>query len=133
PGSPLSPLWERGAGGGEGPACLCLDLPRDELYRRIDARVEQMFAEGLVEEVRRLRRLDRPLSKEAGQRLGDKEPFAYLDAHETLAEAVRRVQTRSRNFAKRQLTWFRHLPGCEMVSSELTFRLWGSRMTPGNS
>ena len=46
-------------------AVLWLDLPRDELYDRIDARVEAMIADGLVEEVRRLRALPRPLSREA--------------------------------------------------------------------
>ncbi|HEY7311683.1 MAG TPA: tRNA (adenosine(37)-N6)-dimethylallyltransferase MiaA, partial [Gemmataceae bacterium] len=55
--------------------CLCLDLPRAELYVRIDARVEQMIADGLVEEVRALRRLERPLSREARQALGYKEMF----------------------------------------------------------
>src|SRR5262249_39368272 len=51
------------------PRCLCLDLPRAELYARIDARVRQMFADGLVEEVRSLRDLSRPLSREAAKAL----------------------------------------------------------------
>ena len=55
--------------------CLCLDLPRPELYARIDARVERMIADGLVEEVRALRQLERPLSREAAQALGYKEMF----------------------------------------------------------
>jgi tRNA dimethylallyltransferase len=104
---------------------LCLDLPRAELYARIDARVHQMIAAGWVEEARALRNLPRPLSREAAQALGYREVFAFLDGQATLAQAIERVQTRSRNFAKRQLTWFRHLPECRMVTSELTFRLWG--------
>jgi tRNA dimethylallyltransferase len=95
---------------------LCLDLPRPELYARINARVERMFAAGLVDEVRVLRQLHRPLSREAAQALGYKEVFAHLDRQATLEETIRRVQTRSRNFAKRQLTWFRHLPGCRPIS-----------------
>jgi tRNA dimethylallyltransferase len=107
---------------------LCLDLPRAELYARIDARVNQMFADGLLQEVRALRNLPLPLSREAVQALGYKEAFDCLDGKRTLAETVTRVQTRSRNFAKRQLTWFRHLPECRPVSPELTFAAWGLRM-----
>lgn len=109
--------------------CLCLDLPREELYQRIDARVTAMVAAGLVEEVRRLQALPHPLSREAGQALGYKELLAHLRGETTLAAAVALIQQRSRNFAKRQLTWFRHLAGCRMVSGELTFTLWRSRMT----
>ncbi len=87
-----------------------------------------MIADGLVEEVRALRRLEKPLSREANQALGYKELAAHLDGAATLEEAVAHVQTRSRNFAKRQLTWFRHLPECRMVGPELTFPLWESRM-----
>jgi tRNA dimethylallyltransferase len=107
------------------PAVLWLDLPRDELYARIDRRVEEMFAAGLVDEVRRLRALDRPLSHEASQALGYKEIFDLLDGMITLKEAVVRVQTRSRNFAKRQIAWFRHMPGCQPATMELTRSLWG--------
>src|SRR5262249_32214878 len=99
--------------------CLCIDLPRDELYRRIEARVLDMIERGLVEEVRQLRRLDKPLSREAAQALGYKELFAHLDGAGSLDDAVREIQTRSRNFAKRQLTWFRHLAGCKMVTALL--------------
>jgi tRNA dimethylallyltransferase len=111
-----------------GPRCLWLDRPREELYRRIDARVEAMIAEGLVDEVRALRGLERPLSREAAQALGYKEMFDHLDGKAGLEETVRHIQTRSRNFAKRQLTWFRHLPECRPASEELTFRLWGLTM-----
>jgi tRNA dimethylallyltransferase len=110
------------------PRCLWLDLPRDVLYRRIDTRVERMIAEGLVEEVRALRRLDRPISRAAAQALGYKEMFDHLDGKTSLDETVQRIQTRSRNLAKRQLTWFRHLPECQPASEELTFRLWVSTM-----
>jgi tRNA dimethylallyltransferase len=108
--------------------CLCLDLPREHLYQRINARVEAMMAEGLLDEVRRLHQLERPLSKEARQALGYKELFDYLDGQGSLDEAITRIQTRTRNFAKRQLTWFRHLNGCRFPTRELTFDLWRSRM-----
>lgn len=110
------------------PRCLWIDLPREELYARINARVERMMAAGLVEEVRALRQGSRPLSREAAQALGYKEIFAYLDGRATLAETVLEIQTRSRNFAKRQRTWFRHLPECHPVTPELTFAVWGLTM-----
>jgi tRNA dimethylallyltransferase len=107
---------------------LWLDLPRAQLYSRIDARVESMIAEGLVEEVRALRQLERPLSREASQALGYKEMFGYLDGTADLPETICRIQTRSRNFAKRQITWFRHLPLLQVESPELTFAAWGLTM-----
>jgi tRNA dimethylallyltransferase len=54
--------------------------------------------------------------------------MGYLDAKLSLQEAVRRTQTRSRQFAKRQMTWFRHVPGCVPVAPELTFAAWGLKM-----
>jgi tRNA dimethylallyltransferase len=111
---------------------LWLDLPRPELYARIDARVRAMVAGGLVEEARALRKLPRPLSPEAAQAVGYKEVFDYLDGRATLEEAVAAVQTRSRQLAKRQLTWFRHLPECRPVSGELTFPPRGLTMNLGS-
>jgi tRNA dimethylallyltransferase len=108
--------------------CLCLDLPRDELYRRIDARVVQMMEKGLLDEVRALRQLPRPVSREAAQALGYKELFAHLDGRGSLDEALCEMQTRSRNFAKRQLTWFRRLEECRVATRQLTERLWTSRI-----
>jgi tRNA dimethylallyltransferase len=108
---------------------LWLDLPRPELYARIDARVERMLAEGLVEEVRALRQLDRPLGREARQALGYKEVFDYLDGKTSLEAAAECIRTRSRNYAKRQLTWFRRLPEVHSASEELTFALWASTMS----
>ncbi len=110
------------------PRVLWLDIPRAELYARINARVERMFADGLVEEARSLRAHAGGISRQAAQALGYKEVFAYLDGQATLAETIVRVQTRSRNFAKRQMTWFRHLPECRPASPELTGDLWASTM-----
>jgi tRNA dimethylallyltransferase len=107
---------------------LWLDLPRRELYDRINLRVQAMFAADVVQEVRRLRGLGRPLSKEAAQALGYKEIFAYLEGREGLAETIALVQRRTRNFAKRQITWFRHLPGCRSATSRLTWELWHPTM-----
>lgn len=94
---------------------LWLDLPRDVLYQRIDERVLRMMEAGLLEEVRRLAQLPQGLGKEARQALGYKELLAHLTRAASLEEAVTAIQTRSRNFAKRQLTWFRHLEECQQL------------------
>jgi len=87
-----------------------LTAPRDELYRRIDARVETMLAAGLVEEVRGLveRGCDERLISMKG--LGYAQTLAYLRGEASLEEAVRRLKRDTRRFAKRQLTWFRADP-----------------------
>ncbi|HKI33313.1 MAG TPA: tRNA (adenosine(37)-N6)-dimethylallyltransferase MiaA [Gemmataceae bacterium] len=110
------------------PRVLCLDVPRDELYARIDARVVQMFGAGLLDEAAALRRLPRPLSREAAKAVGYAEAFACLDGRATRDQTIRLVQTRSRQLAKRQLTWFRQMPACRPATRELTFGLWGSTM-----
>ncbi len=93
--------------------CVVLEWPRDELYRRIDARVDAMLAAGWLDEVRRLRELPRPLSKEASRALGYRELMAHLSrTGPGWAETVALIKTHTRQFAKRQLTWFRHLPDC---------------------
>jgi tRNA dimethylallyltransferase len=128
-GRPLSAWQTQWAAAGAAPAAdpcqiLWLDLPREELYARIDARVDAMFAAGLVDEVRGLLALLRPLSREASQALGYKEVLAHLAGGPDLATTVAAVKTRTRNFAKRQITWFRHLSGCRPASSQLTRTLW---------
>lgn len=95
--------------------CVMLDWPRDELYRRIDARVDAMLAAGWVDEVRRLAADPRGMGKEASQALGYRELRLHLDNGGDRAATVAEIKTRTRQFAKRQLTWFRHLPGCVPV------------------
>jgi tRNA dimethylallyltransferase len=133
-GKPLSSWQQQNWWDGRTPpfppgACLVVDVPRAELYDRIDRRVEAMFAAGWVEEVRRLRALPRPLSREAGMALGYAEISAFLDGRRTSAETIAEVQLRTRQFAKRQLTWFRALPGVEIVDAKLTFARWADRMS----
>ena len=89
--------------------CAILDWPRPELYSRIDRRVEAMVASGWLGEVRHLRELPRPLSREAGQALGYAELLGVLRGEVTLSAATAAIQTRTRQFAKRQMTWFRGL------------------------
>jgi len=82
-----------------------LTRPRDELYQRIEARVDRMMAEGLLDEVRSLSKYSRDLP--SMNCLGYKELLGYLDGQYDLDEAVRLIKRNTRRFAKRQLTWFR--------------------------
>ncbi len=107
---------------------LWLDWPRQVLYERIDRRVDEMFQAGLVDEARGLRSLEKPLSREASQTLGYKEVFAFLEGRAGLEETIGEVKRRSRQFAKRQITWFRHIPGCQPCTTELTRTHWQSKM-----
>lgn len=79
---------------------------REALYRRIEARVDQMMAAGLVEEVAGLRQKYGNMAT-AMQGLGYKEVAAYLAGTVSLTEAVELLKRNTRRFAKRQLTWFR--------------------------
>ena len=82
-----------------------LNRPREELYARVNLRIEQMIKEGLVEEVKSL--VDRGLSFVAQQALGYKELLPYLEGRLTLEEAKELIKLQTRRYAKRQLTWFR--------------------------
>ena len=81
-----------------------MNWPRVELYDRINQRVDQMMENGLLDEVKRLYP-HRHLT--ALQTVGYQELFDYLDGKMTLDEAVEKIKQHSRNFAKRQLTWWR--------------------------
>jgi len=88
-------------------AIIGLTMEREQLYCRINERVEQMLADGLLEEVKSL--YDRGLSDcQSIQAIGYKELYAYLDGHISFEEAVEQLKQNSRRYAKRQLTWFRN-------------------------
>ena len=84
-----------------------LTLPREELYARIDRRVDEMFAEGLIEEVMQLRESGLDSGSTALQAIGYKEVIDALDGRCTMEEARAAVKLGTRHYAKRQLTWFR--------------------------
>ncbi len=83
---------------------------RAALYRRIDARVDKMFEQGLVEEVRALMQRGVPRNATSMQGLGYKETWAYLAGECSLEEAVYEIKRDTRHFAKRQITWFKREP-----------------------
>ncbi len=88
-----------------------LNRDRDDLYRRIERRVDEQIAAGWVEEVRQLMARGLEQNKTAMQAAGYREIVRHLRGELTLAEAVARIKTRTRQLARRQLTWFRREPG----------------------
>lgn len=90
---------------------LGLDFPeRAELYRRIDLRVDRMMETGLLVEAEYVYR-NRDHFKTAAQAIGYKELFPYFEQNAELTLCVDKLKQASRNYAKRQLTWFRHMDG----------------------
>ena len=89
-----------------------LTRPRPELYARIDARVDHMMEEGLLDEARAMlpyRHLP------ALNTVGYKELFDYFDGRHDLAEAIRRIKRNTRHYAKKQLTWWARDPSVRWI------------------
>ncbi len=86
---------------------FCVSQPRQLLYQRINARVEQMIKEGLLEEAAWLLKQNLPQTATCMQAIGYKELFPYLRGEQKLAEVSERLKANTRQYAKRQLTWFR--------------------------
>lgn len=83
---------------------IALDMEREDLYNRINQRVEQMMEEGLLGEVKHLQHLR---GYTAMKTVGYRELFKYLDGNIPLEEAVDLIKRNTRRFARKQITWFR--------------------------
>ncbi|AIQ59037.1 tRNA (adenosine(37)-N6)-dimethylallyltransferase MiaA [Paenibacillus borealis] len=104
----------------ESPYELCLiglTMDRKKLYKRIEERIDQMLAEGLVAEVQGLLERGYGRSLVSMQGLGYKEIAAYLEGETTLEEAVVLLKRDTRRFAKRQLSWFRHMKEIQWIDT----------------
>lgn len=86
---------------------IVLNDDRKYIYDRIDTRVDEMIAKGLVDEVKSLKEKGYGMNNISMQGLGYKEIISYLDGEYDLDEAIRIIKRDSRHFAKRQLTWFK--------------------------
>lgn len=84
-----------------------ISLPRKVLYQRIENRVDKMMEEGAVSEIEAILKSDRKISRTAAQALGFKEIAGYVNGDYDKERAVYLLKKNTRNFAKRQLTWFR--------------------------
>jgi tRNA dimethylallyltransferase len=114
---PMSEQWKQGRDALQGFRILRIGLnpDRELLYARINRRVEQMFADGLVDETRGLLAKygdsARPLSS-----IGYKQVVEHIKRGMGLAETITAVQQVHRNYAKRQMTWFRREPGVNWMA-----------------
>lgn len=93
-----------------------LQRPREELYERINQRVDVMIDEGLVDEVRGLTSDGKQLGRTASQAVGYREAIDHLQGG-TLEAMATQIKTRTRRFAKRQGTWYRNLSECRFVET----------------
>ncbi|MDX2431195.1 MAG: tRNA (adenosine(37)-N6)-dimethylallyltransferase MiaA [Bacteroides sp.] len=101
---------------------VALDMDREELYQRINQRVELMMEEGLLDEVKSLVRFQHLTAMKT---VGYRELFGYLDGEISLDEAVDLIKRNTRKFARKQLTWFRkgqqytwfHPEQCEEIAA----------------
>ena len=89
------------------PVFIGLTMERLKLYRIIEARVDQMIEDGLVGEIERLQSQGYSSDLNSLQTVGYREVFDYFDNKYDFDEMIRLIKQRSRNYAKRQLTWFR--------------------------
>lgn len=83
---------------------IALELPKEHLHRNINHRVDEMMNAGLLAEVQSL---ESHQNLNALQTVGYKELFSYLKNEVTLTEAVEAIKQNTRQYAKRQLTWFK--------------------------
>jgi len=110
-GTPLSKLIKKQRKEAEYlPYYIGLNLPREELYQRIDTRFSAMIKNGFVEEVKSLLRKGFDPKSNALRTIGYKEIIEFLEGKSTLDQAISKAKQRTRNFAKRQITWFKRIP-----------------------
>jgi len=94
---------------------ICLTRPQADQHARINLRVDEMFARGLVDETRGLLKHGLAENKFAMQAIGYRQVVEHLRGERSLAESIELVKTKTRQFAKRQLTWFRRHGNCEWI------------------
>jgi tRNA dimethylallyltransferase len=94
---------------------FCLTREPADLHARINARVDAMFARGLVDETRALLEHGLAENKTAMQAIGYRQVVEHLRGERSLVETIELVKSRTRQFAKRQLTWFRRHGNCQWI------------------
>ncbi len=93
----------------------CFTRPPAELHKRIAARVDEMFRRGLVEETRDLLKRGLEKNKTAMQAIGYRQVVEHLRGERDLSQTIELVKMRTRQYAKRQLTWFRRHGNCKWI------------------
>lgn len=96
---------------------LALFQPREQLYKKINDRVDLMIKKGLVEEVKGLKEKGLTLENQSMSAIGYKEIYSYLEGQCTLEEAINLIKQHTRNYAKRQITFMKGLQ-CEFMARD---------------
>jgi len=119
-GKPMSEMQKSSPGviDREDAVVAAAKLPRELLYQRINERVEVMFEEGLVDEVRGLLGKHGRLGRSASQALGYREVLEHLEGKRGVSETMELVKKKTRHFARRQLTWLRGFEETRWVETE---------------
>jgi tRNA dimethylallyltransferase len=108
--------WQPAGGSGHPESqIICLARTPDDLHHRINVRVDEMFSRGLVEETHHLLSHGLSENKTAMQAIGYRQVVEHLRGGRNLADTIELVKTRTRQFAKRQLTWFRRHGNCKWI------------------
>ena len=100
------------------PVIIGLDMDRHALYKRIEARVDDMLKAGLIDEVKKLLNEGYDKSLTSMEAIGYKEVIDHLNGKYTFDELVNMLKQNTRNFAKRQMTWFRRFKNVNWVDVE---------------
>lgn len=99
------------------PLILGINVPRTKLYKRIDARVKQMIDVGLEKEVRSLAK-KYEWSSPGINALGYRQFKSYFEKRATLDQVIEEIQKQTRHYAKRQMTWFKKMPGVKWIKTK---------------
>lgn len=123
-GKPISQLQRKAPHNKNNLKLFCINIEREILYERIDQRVDVMLSAGLVDEVKSLlEKYNENLN--SMQALGYKEVISYLKNNISYGEMVELIKKRTRNFAKRQLSWFRGFQDVNWIEAENDLRCTG--------
>jgi len=128
--------WQSKAQSQKPKVIFCFTRPAEDLHRRINIRVDEMFARGLVDETRELLQHGLAENKFAMQAIGYRQVVEHLRGEHDLAKTIELVKARTRQFAKRQLTWFRRHGNCrwiELSADGLTAAVWEAMNLPAQT
>lgn len=107
--------WKSDSGKSKGGKLAVLTREQKDMHQRINARVDEMFRRGLVEETRELLKHGLEQNQTAMQAIGYRQAVEHLRGERDLAGTMELVKIKTRQFAKRQLTWFRRYGNCEWM------------------
>lgn len=114
-GTPFSSLLKNQPESPFIPSYIGITMPRKELNIKIENRFDKMLSSGLLEEVKNLKSLGYTRDLFAFNALGYRELFDYIEGRLSFERAVKEAKQKTKEYAKRQLTWFRHLEGVKWL------------------